>query len=231
MIRCPFRTLSVSRLGRVPQTHGSLEDFIHHASLNRLDLTSTVYRGTLYEYTVLETLSTLYGFQLYRTGGADDRGIDLRGTWRLPTVPTSSNAATDHATLSEDVKRVVIQCKHEAKKIGPRHVRELNGIARGPDTLSILVSSSTFTEKARQALMTSPNPICLAVIQEFNLGGALRQFIWNREAGKTLQGLEVRVVHGKGDYTLKLYHHGRVLNSKKRSRKETTSISALSKEG
>ncbi|ORY85677.1 hypothetical protein BCR37DRAFT_333632, partial [Protomyces lactucae-debilis] len=134
--------------------HTSLVGFLRYAQDLPLDRASTVFRGTLYEYAVLECLRQ-HSFDVFRTGGADDKGIDLRGHWRLP-IP------------------VVIQCKHEVKKMGPRVVREVGGIRtlattldteeEPCETLRILASSSPFTEKAVQAMMTSASPILLCLI-------------------------------------------------------------------
>ncbi|KDN45583.1 hypothetical protein K437DRAFT_218340, partial [Tilletiaria anomala UBC 951] len=56
---------------------------------------------------------------LVRSGGAGDKGIDLKGWWKLPSRESSSAQA-------ENV-RVLVQCKAEAKKLGPRTLRELEG--------------------------------------------------------------------------------------------------------
>lgn len=183
-----------STLTRLRQNHTSLTSFIDHASASNLDTASTVYKGTLYEYTVLESLQS-HAFKLYRTGGADDKGIDLRGTWQLPG---------NHLD-------VVVQCKNEAKKIGPKYIRELGGICPPTGTLLVMASASTYTEKAIQALMASDSPVVLTVVSDFEQGGILRQVIWNTVAGKLLDALSVRLVHKEEDTVLKLFYSNKLL--------------------
>lgn len=181
--------------------HDSLESFIHHTSIQKSDLSSTVYRGTLFEYTVLDAL-TLLNFKLHRTGGADDKGVDLRGTWALPGSPPIT---------------VMIQCKHEAKKIGPKYIRELCGISSDSqdETVMMLASTSTYTPKALQFFMASHRPICLFVIDSFDHGGAMRQLIWNSAADKALSGLEVRAFHDKEEIRLRVMYKNKLLSLRK----------------
>ena len=164
--------------------HNSLTSFINYAKLSGLDISSTVFRGTLHEYAVLDTLSR-YKFSLYRTGGSDDKGIDLRGTWNLDrSIP------------------VIVQCKNEAKKIGPKYVRELLGVKTSD--LSILASTSTYTPQAIQTMMTSSNPLCLSVFGQFEDGHLLRQMIWNTAASRLIGPVQVKVVHKQNKTILKL---------------------------
>ncbi|KAF4581683.1 hypothetical protein EYR40_002695 [Pleurotus pulmonarius] len=60
---------------------------------------------------------------LHRVGGKDDGGVDLIGWWKLPHFPLDPTAAT-----LPDRIRVVAQCKAEKKKIGPKYIRELEGV-------------------------------------------------------------------------------------------------------
>lgn len=208
---------------KATQTHASLASFIDYASATKLDRSSTVYRGTLYEYTVLETLAS-FAFKLYRTGGTDDKGIDLRGSWHLTHHDAKKTEAQDS---SEKPLEVVIQCKNEAKRVGPRYIRELSGIKAPKGTLLILASSSTFTELAIQALMTSESPLCLAVISQVNIAGliksdasagagTLRQLIWNVAAAKVLGSLQVKVVHSNKAKAEGIEPEIRLLYDKKR---------------
>jgi len=151
----------------------------------------------LYEYTVLDTLKDL-SFTLHRTGGADDKGIDLSGSW----------------TLGDKNVPVVIQCKNEAKKIGPRYIRELCGIARS-DTLLVMASVQGYTEKSMQTFMRAEKPICLLVIDVYDDGGALRQLIWNAVADTMLNGLAVRLVHRKDHVVLKVTYEDKALKKVK----------------
>ncbi|PKI82585.1 hypothetical protein MVES1_003865 [Malassezia vespertilionis] len=78
-------------------------------------------RGTAYELACLHKLQTWLGMCIYRTGGAGDRGIDLCGWWS-PLVLRSEARTSIH-----DRMRVLVQCKAEAKPVGPGIVRELEG--------------------------------------------------------------------------------------------------------
>ncbi|CCG81313.1 Uncharacterized protein C824.03c, mitochondrial [Taphrina deformans PYCC 5710] len=179
--------------------HDSLESFINHTSIQKSDLTSTVYRGTLFEYTVLEALAPL-SFRIHRTGGADDKGVDLRGTWVFP---------------DREPVPVVIQCKNETKKVGPRYIREMCGIPASPETVLVLASTSQYTPKALQFFMASQRPICLFVIESFDQGGTMKQLIWNNAASTTLSGLEVRAFHEKEEIRLRVMYNNKSLKPSK----------------
>jgi len=56
---------------------------------------------------------------LSQVGGAGDGGVDLRGWWTIPKSPTSIEGRR---------LRVLGQCKAERKALGPRIVRELEGV-------------------------------------------------------------------------------------------------------
>ncbi|KAG6811834.1 hypothetical protein H0H92_005631 [Tricholoma furcatifolium] len=59
---------------------------------------------------------------LRRVGGKSDGGIDLLGWWWLPPL----NATEINAPRRR--LRVLAQCKAEKKKIGPKYVREMEGV-------------------------------------------------------------------------------------------------------
>src|SRR5436189_1337686 len=80
-------------------SHTDINSFITHATSTNLSRKSTYYVGTLFEYTTLLALGS-FNMSLHRTGGTDDRGIDLRGRWLLPT----------HTHYSDGIP-VVVQCK------------------------------------------------------------------------------------------------------------------------
>lgn len=81
---------------------------------------STVQRGTTYEEHVKSFLqNTFPRMDLMRIGGAHDGGIDLTGWWWSPL--------SKKFTEKFDRIRITVQCKSEARKLGPRHVREMHG--------------------------------------------------------------------------------------------------------
>lgn len=85
---------------------------------------------------------------LRRVGGKDDGGVDILGWWWLPitshahghghassiapAAPVSTSGGMADGLLSKrDYRtriRVVAQCKDEKKKVGPKYVRELEGV-------------------------------------------------------------------------------------------------------
>ena len=88
---------------------------------------SAVTRGTAYELACMTTLHGWLGMQLYRTGGAGDRGIDLSGWWEPHKLgPVDS---TRSGTISKNPSRIriLVQCKAESRQVGPNVVRELEG--------------------------------------------------------------------------------------------------------
>jgi hypothetical protein len=173
--------------------HTSLSEFLSYADAVNLSPTSTVYRGTHYEYTVANALDRL-AFSLTRVGRASDLGIDLLGEWAVPSRPAPLN--------------VLIQCKAEAPK--PSMVRELEGAVvgapvryRGEGTISILAAAKEATKGVRDAVGRSRLPMAyLNVTTE----GRVRQFVWNHAAVECgLEGVGVALrylANGESDVAL-----------------------------
>ncbi|KAI2781108.1 hypothetical protein F4815DRAFT_100328 [Daldinia loculata] len=162
--------------------HNDLASYAAYAARTGLDVKSKTYVGTRYEYTVADSLGTL-GFDLKRVGGRSDCGIDLLGTWHVPSSP-------DHAL------RVLVQCKAsvaQSTKIGPHHIRELEGTfagappgwRSGPGLLAFLVSQKPATQGVRDAMATSSWPMGYALCSQ---DGGLEQMLWNSRAEE--EGLE-----------------------------------------
>jgi hypothetical protein len=173
--------------------HTSLSEFLSYADTVDLSPTSTVYRGTHYEYTVANALERL-AFSLTRVGRASDLGIDLLGSWAVPSRPAPLN--------------VLIQCKAEAPK--PSMVRELEGAVvgapvayRGEGTIAILAAAKEATKGVRDAVGRSRLPMAyLNVTTE----GRVRQFVWNHAAVECgLEGVGVTLrylANGESDVAL-----------------------------
>ncbi|KAK3671557.1 hypothetical protein LTR78_008479 [Recurvomyces mirabilis] len=165
------------------QKHTDLTSFISYADQQGLSNTSTVYRGTHYEYTVANSLATL-NFHLRRIGRANDLGIDLVGHWSLPSSPKA------HALP------VLVQCK--AAKPTPSMVRELDGTYtgapagwQGDGVLALLSSIEPSTKGVQAAVQRSQSP--LGVLQ-ITRDGQVKQFLWNAAAAAAgLEGLGVAV--------------------------------------
>ncbi|THY18009.1 hypothetical protein D6D01_07364 [Aureobasidium pullulans] len=173
--------------------HSSLSEFLTYASTANLSPTSTVYRGTHYEYTVANALSG-FSFSLTRVGRTSDLGIDLLGSWALPSRP---------APLS-----ILVQCKAEAPK--PSMVRELEGAFvgaparyRGEGTIAILAAAKEATKGVRDAVGRSGLPMAYLNI---TTEGRVRQFVWNQAAVECgLEGVGVTLrylVDGESEVAL-----------------------------
>jgi hypothetical protein len=168
--------------------HKNLTTFLAYVERSRLDKRSTVYKGTLYEYTIAETLSQ-YGFYLKRVGGASDRGMDLLGTWTIPSTT--------------DTMKVIVQCKAGAKSPGPSNVRELKGALkaappgwRGADVLGLLVSEKPATKGVQDELHTDMPLAYICCSRE----GTVAQVLWNHRAQEIgLEGMSVGVRHSDDD--------------------------------
>jgi hypothetical protein len=175
------------------QQHNDLTTFLSYAERISLPPTSTVYVGTHYEYTVLQSLRR-YALALHRIGGRDDAGIDLVGTWHLPERER------------ERALRVLVQCKALKTKLGPNLVRELEGaIRQAPvgwrtgQTAGVLVSPREATKGVRDALARSSYPLFWMMVE---LDGTLKQALWNARAEELGLGplrVETRYGAGAGD--------------------------------
>ncbi|KAF4635869.1 hypothetical protein G7Y89_g2218 [Cudoniella acicularis] len=169
--------------------HHDLTSFLEYASRIDMDTTSTTYVGTRYEYTVKNSLERI-GMSLKRIGGKSDYGIDILGTWTLPSAPQPL--------------KVLIQCKAFARKVEPSHARELEGAFvgaptgwRGPGVLGFLVSQKPATKGVREALGRSRWPMGYVLCES---DGKMLQMIWNRRAEQGgLEGIGVGLKYGGGD--------------------------------
>jgi len=162
------------RLASSKATHTDLTSFLSHATSTNLSTKSTYYVGTLYEYTVLNSLRK-FNICLHRTGGTDDRGVDLRGRWLLPM----------HDNYSDGIP-VLVQCKAERRPTGPKYLRELEGATatEEQETLILLATLTRFTEGARRIVMGSDRAMGVVQIDGHDEGGQIGQFIWNGAAGR-----------------------------------------------
>lgn len=117
---------------------------------------SAAARGAAFEARAAGAVRETLGFEAARTGRAYDRGVDLRGTWR--GVP------------------VVVQCKHEAKPCGARHLREMHGVlaAERAGTLGVFVSSAGVTREALRFFSAMAEPCAVCTVSAEGGGGGGR---------------------------------------------------------
>lgn len=161
--------------------HHDLASFLAYAKRINLNKASTTFIGTHFEYTVAAALSD-YGLHLRRVGGQSDLGIDLLGTWSVPSSP------------SQPLK-VVLQCKAVTSP-RPHLLRELEGAFvgaspgwRGRDVLGFLVTNGTATDGMRSAMARSRWPMgCISCSRT----GHVQQIIWNRHVdAQGFQGMGI----------------------------------------
>ncbi|TDZ65133.1 Uncharacterized protein CTRI78_v003679 [Colletotrichum trifolii] len=182
--------------------HRDLSSFVSYAERAGLDKSSTIYVGTHYEYTVSATLAQ-YSITAMRVGGISDNGIDLLGTWQLPS--------------RREKLKVILQCKGGSQKISPSLVRELEGSFIGAPVgwrcegvVAFLVSENTATKGVREAMSRSRWPMGFISCSR---DGVVRQMIWNQRAeDEGLRGMNVGVRHSeetKGEAEVVLTYQGR----------------------
>ncbi|KAI0020577.1 hypothetical protein F4780DRAFT_742008 [Xylariomycetidae sp. FL0641] len=162
-----------------------------YAERTGLDEGSNVFAGTLFEYQVASALRRL-GFSLRRIGGRADRGIDLLGTWSVPSSPLPL--------------RVLVQCKAAAPrtKIGPQHVRELEGAFagappgwRGSGVVGLLVTKKHATLGMRDAMSRSKFPMVYAACGD---DGNVFYVVWNQRAEEEgLGGMGATLQYGTAE--------------------------------
>lgn len=154
---------------------------------------STVHKGTAFENRSLTVLHQHLSMDLRRVGGKSDGGVDLQGWWWVPYSPrtnsghsmeagSSQMASTTGESDSRRRIRVFAQCKMEKKKIGPKYIREMEGVLarhfRSPSVSSspddpivgLFISSSPFTKSALLRAYSSPIPVMLLHLPPLTLG-------------------------------------------------------------
>ncbi|KAI1133748.1 hypothetical protein F5Y10DRAFT_4292 [Nemania abortiva] len=180
-----FFTLGTLHYPEAPSKdqHHDVASYVAYAERTGLDVESKVFIGTHYEYSVASALRPL-GFDLRRIGGQSDKGIDLLGTWSVPSTPNNLPL------------RVLLQCKAysnaKTAKIGPQFIRELEGAYvgapsgwRGSGVVGLLITQRPATKGVREALAHSRWPLGYVSCSR---EGRLQQMLWNRRAEE--EGLE-----------------------------------------
>ncbi|CAO3632998.1 unnamed protein product [Mucor fragilis] len=144
------------------------------------DITSTVYRGTLFELQTLETLATTAGMNLEHVGGKSDRGIDLRGQWFNNTD-------------------ILVQCKNTKQGCTPDQIRELIGTVASStspkkrkiigilSTVNRIQNNNQFTPDVLQQFRASTIALGLVTIENTTL----KTIMFNKKAQAMLKGLSI----------------------------------------
>ncbi|KAI9736090.1 MAG: hypothetical protein M1818_006266 [Claussenomyces sp. TS43310] len=179
--------------------HHDLPSFLSYASRVGSDPKSTVFTGTHYEYTVQSALGMI-GLETRRIGASNDRGIDLLGTWKVPSSP--------------NYLKILVQCKVLSKVAGPVLARELEGAFGGAPTgwrdqgvLGILVTSTASSKGLRETILRSQWPISHVMCDS---RGRLLQMLWNKKAEENgLQGMSVGQSYSReGERSIRLLWKG-----------------------
>lgn len=102
-------SISSSSSSSSQPAHHDIPSFLNYAYNNNLSPTSTVFSGTLYEYTVLHALSTRLPplLTLNRSGGRDDYGIDLFGLWS-PLSHVHNNPSSRDSSSNNNGNNTII---------------------------------------------------------------------------------------------------------------------------
>ncbi|GAA5948404.1 hypothetical protein JCM3765_001408 [Sporobolomyces pararoseus] len=134
---------------------------------------STSHLGTAFELVTLDLLSTHpYYMNLIRVGGANDKGVDLRGRWNLSnlTSPLTLPSLGSPSTRNSRSLDVIVQCKAERTSLRPSVLREFEGVLQNqshqnsttkPLPLGILVSLNGFSTQTINRSVESRWPLSL----------------------------------------------------------------------
>ena len=87
--------------------------------------------GLAYENHCLAYVNHVMHMSLRRVGRAGDGGVDLRGRWWLPSGAKRATPGSEERIGHTRCLRVIGQCKAEKKPLGPRVIRELEGVMAG----------------------------------------------------------------------------------------------------
>lgn len=138
----------------------------------------------------MRLLQANLSMSLNHVGGKSDGGIDLQGWWWLPFAQSAFTDPTHRQRV-----RVFAQCKAEKKKIGPKYIREMEGVLHRylndmDPLVALFISESHFTKEALLRTQSSSIPFFLLHLpseHEDNIGS----MVWNHALSGTnglLQG-------------------------------------------
>ncbi|EAL73363.1 hypothetical protein DDB_G0267820 [Dictyostelium discoideum AX4] len=184
---------------------GDNEDFSNDITEIENEIVSSTYsKGKIYELKTIEILNE-FGMEIIRSGGRDDKGIDFKGNWNLP---------------SNKILKIIGQCKnYSGKKVGPSVIREFESTflryqseldkenskllkQDKKSTLGIIVSKSGFSPSIRSFSEEIQYPIVLCHL----LDEGILSFYLNFNAKQLLPN--IRVARRKnlktGQFTLDL---------------------------
>ncbi|KAK5576570.1 hypothetical protein RB653_007714 [Dictyostelium firmibasis] len=150
---------------------------------------STYSKGKKYELKTIEILNQ-FGMNIIRSGGKNDKGIDFKGDWKLP---------------SKKVVKIIGQCKnYSGKKVGPSVIREFESTfiryqseldkenskllkQDKTSTLGIIVSQSGFSPSIRSFSEEIEYPVVLCHLLDYGI----LSFYMNFKAKQLLPNIRV----------------------------------------
>ncbi|KAH7345587.1 hypothetical protein B0J17DRAFT_43893 [Rhizoctonia solani] len=134
---------------------------------------SSVVVGRAFEHRSLSLLQSRLSMSLTHVGARGDGGVDLQGWWWVPHLDEGKDK-------QRRAIRVLAQCKALKSRLGPIHVRELEGAAlvqqhsfvedtqdtlatgvKQQELVAMIISLSGFTPGAVKRAMASPIPFLL----------------------------------------------------------------------
>lgn len=164
------------------------QNYLAYCKSKDVSVTSTVFRGTLYELVVKSYLEQIFHCEhLIRNGGAYDQGVDIFGKWNLEKYyhnarkkvhkmsvlyncieyRNNHRLPVTKQTYALDQSNILVQCKNHDKKMTAATIRELSGVfnhkirrkAEKTRTFAFLVSPYPLTEQAQMEVDTSSHSI------------------------------------------------------------------------
>ncbi|GAB1522406.1 hypothetical protein RhiXN_08343 [Rhizoctonia solani] len=132
---------------------------------------STIVVGRAFEDRSLSLLQSRLSMTLTRVGGPGDGGVDLQGWWWIPRQAAKHDTNDQRRGI-----RVIASCKALKSKLGPVHLRELEGAAlvqqhslaetsttgiHTSELVAVMISLSGFTPASIKKAMASPIPFLL----------------------------------------------------------------------
>lgn len=194
----------------------SVQSYISQAAINGTSPTSTVFLGTLYEFTVKEQLERRFGMSLDHVGGANDGGRDLAGRWDISPmrqggepIPIRVGGKLIKPMLlrKSPIMDVFVQCKCFNTKIAAKELRELCGVlnasVRAQDkfrTLGVMCAPSTPTAQARTLMDQSMVPLVFCQVMEQRCLGDdpydVRNYEGSTILGQYLNPLAIALLQG-----------------------------------
>ena len=163
--------------------HHSREPALQELRNSTLDSTTSYFRGSVFEHEAIRSLEQFsnHNLVLKHVGGPNDGGVDFIGEWILPVSESGGGSHINeeqgfqgnidvevtHNSTSRQSVSVVGQCKLEKTPVGPKHIREFDGVLGGTEnssSMGFFVSGSGYTQAALATFESILHPAVLVVV-------------------------------------------------------------------